>query len=294
MKKVIVIVGPTAVGKSKVAVNLAKHYGSEIISGDSIQVFKGVDIGSGKIKEEETLGVKHHLIDILEPGEYYSVSDFQTESRKLIEELELPFIVGGTGLYIKACLTDYNFSGEKRDYDFEHQYDNYSDEELYNVLLECDKEQAQIIHPHNRKRVLRAIYNAKTGNKMSLNKGKDKYLYDAFIIYLNAERSYLYDKINKRVDQMVKEGLLEENERLFKQNIFVNGIGYQEFIPYFNGEATLDDVVLEIKKNSRHYAKRQMTWFNNQMTSSFYNINDYKGDELIDKLIEDIDLFLKK
>ena len=291
MKKVIVIVGPTATGKSKLAVNLALKIGAEIISGDSIQVYKGLDIASGKIRQDEMKGVKHHLIDILEIGQDYSVADFQRQARKLISEIDVPIICGGTGLYVKAALTNYQFNGPSRDFNFEEKYQDYSDQDLYNVLVDLDKAQAEKIHPNNRKRVLRAIYMAEAGNKISENVLKDEYLYDAYIIYLNQERASLYEKIDKRIDKMFREGAVEENRKLYQNNQYVEGIGYREFKDYFDGNKTLDEVKEMIKLDSHHYAKRQLTWFNHQMESHFYD-SSLPIDVLTDQVYQDVVKFL--
>jgi len=294
MKKVIVIVGPTAVGKSHIGIELAKLLHTDIISGDSVQVFKGLDIGSGKVTEEEMDGVKHYLLDILEPNQEYSVADFQKESRKLYDKISLPLVVGGTGLYIKASLTDYDFSAPKRDFNNSEKYQDLSNEELYKILLEKDKEQANIIHPNNRKRVLRAIENATNDNLMSEKNGKDTYLYDPYIIYLNLDREVLYERINKRVDMMFDLGLEKEVKDLYDNGIMPHAIGYQEFIPYFLGSSSLDDVKEEIKKNSRHLAKRQMTWFNNQMQSHFYLVNLSNIKETVNIIYKDVLEFLER
>ena len=174
MKKVIIVLGPTAVGKTKIGIELAKRLNTEIISGDSVQVYKGLDIGSAKVTEAEAQGIKHHLIDILEPTETYSVCDFQTEARKLMDELDIPIIVGGTGLYIKAAISNYEFDAPKRDFSFEEAYKDYSNEELYQMLIEKDLKMTEIIHPNNRKRVLRALYAASVDEPLSEKNKKDE------------------------------------------------------------------------------------------------------------------------
>lgn len=271
MKKVIVLVGPTAVGKTALSIKIAKKYNLDIISGDSVQVFKELNIGSAKITEEEMCGVKHHLIDILNPGEYYSVADFQKNVRELIDKKELSFIVGGTGLYIKAALYDYDFSKEKRDSSIEEKYKDLSNEELYEVLKSIDLKACENIHMNNRKRVLRAIeLNGHKGEATN----KDVPLYDALIICLTLDREVLYERINKRVDIMIESGLIEEVKDLYDRGIRPHAIGYTELINYFDGLISLDEAIELIKKNSRHYAKRQMTWFKNQMNVKFFNPNE--------------------
>ena len=293
MKKVIVIVGPTAVGKSHIAIELAKKLNTEIISGDSVQVYRGLDIGSGKVTKEEMDGIPHHLIDIIDIGTPYSVSDFQTSSRALIDKIDVPIVCGGTGLYIKAMLTNYVFNGKRRDEDFALKYQDVDNETLYQKLLDLDPEQAKLIHPNNRKRVLRALEMALDDTKLSGNRGKDEYLYEPFIIYLNASRDFLREKIDKRVDQMVLNGLIEENKRLFDSGLNVNAIGYKEFDGYFENKKTIDEVKAEIKLNSIHLAKRQQTWFNHQMRANFYMVDEMDATLLFDKIYEDVSKFLK-
>lgn len=283
MKKVIVLVGPTAVGKTALSIKIAKKYNLDIISGDSVQVFKELNIGSAKITKDEMDGVKHHLIDILEPGDYYSVADFQKNVRELIEKNELSFVVGGTGLYVKAALYDYDFSKKKRDFSLEGKYKDLSNEELYDVLKEIDIKACETIHMNNRKRVLRAI--ELNGNKSKAT-NKDVPLYDALIICLTLDRDVLYERINKRVDIMIENGLLEEVKSLYDRNIRPHAIGYTELINYFDGLISLDEAIELIKKNSRHYAKRQMTWFKNQMNAKFF-----KPDEE-EKIFKEIEEFI--
>lgn len=294
MKKVIIVLGPTAVGKTKTGIELAKRFNTEIISGDSVQVYKGLDIGSAKVTEEEASGIKHHLIDILEPNETYSVCDFQKASRELIEKLDVPIIVGGTGLYIKAAISNYEFDAPKRDFDFEEQYRDFSNEELYKLLIEKDPKMCEVIHPNNRKRVLRALYASFMNEPLSEKQGKDELVYDPYIVYLNVERELLYKRINERVLKMIDDGLEREVKDLYDKGITPHAIGYQEWIPYFMGDVTLETVIDEIQKNSRHLAKRQMTWFRHQMDTHFYEVNLNNIGETIDKIYEDILVFLKK
>ena len=292
MKKVVIVLGPTAVGKTKIGIELAKRLNTEIISGDSVQVYKGLDIGSAKVREEETNGIKHHLIDVLEPTETYSVCDFQKEARRLMDELEIPLIVGGTGLYINAAISNYEFDAPKRDFEFENAYNDYSNDEVYNMLAEKDPLTASTLHPNNRKRVLRALYAASVSEPLSEKNKKNELLYDAYIVYLNVERKLLYERIDKRVLQMIDEGLEKEVKDLYQQGITPHAIGYQEWLPYFNGEISLEEVISEIQKNSRHLAKRQMTWFKNQMTTHFYEVNLNDINETIEIIYKDLLSFL--
>lgn len=288
MKKVFVIVGPTAVGKTSLSVEIANRYNAEIISGDSVQVYKGLDIGSAKIKPEEMKGVTHHLIGILEPNEPYDVSKFQTHARGLIKKIDKPLIVGGTGLYIKACLDDYDFSGEGRSLAFESMYDNYTNEALHDLLLTKDKEAAEKFHPNNRRRVLRALSLA-DDVKRSDRKNKDKPLYDYEIFYLTLPREILYKRINERVDEMIKEGLVQEVKTLKEKGYTFNIIGYREINEYLDGLYTLEEAILEIKKVTRRFAKRQETFFKNQMNAHII----YNDNKAFNKIIKEMDGYWK-
>ena len=294
MKKVIIVLGPTAVGKTKIGIELAKRLNTEIISGDSVQVYKELNIGSAKVTEEETCGIKHHLIDILEPTDTYSVCDFQTASRKLFDEIDVPLVVGGTGLYIKAAISNYEFSAPKRDFSFEEEYEKYTNEELYEMLLDKDSNMSKIVHPNNRKRVLRALYAAYVNEPLSEKNKKDELLYEPYIIYLNVERDLLYRRINERVLKMIDDGLEEEVTNLYKKGITPHAIGYQEWLKYFEGSISKEEVIDEIQKNSRHLAKRQMTWFRNQMDTHFYEVNISNINETIDLIYNDVINFLNK
>ena len=288
MKKVVVICGPTAVGKTGLSIELAKKFNAEIISGDSVQVYKGLDIGSAKIKPIETKGVRHHLIDVYEPNQLYDVSTFQKEVRQLIHTIDHPFIVGGTGLYIKAALFDYEFDSPKRDIDLEKALSEWTNEALYKRLVSLDEQASKQIHPNNRRRVLRAISMAQHQKRSSLNK-KDELLYDAYIIYLSMPRETLYERINQRVDIMLDDGFLQEVKTLKKRGITPNILGYRELNQYLDGQITLDEAIAQIKQNTRHLAKRQETWFKNQMHAHVYDVSD--KNDVLDQLIKDIKAF---
>lgn len=296
MKKVLVVVGPTAVGKTKIAIELAKHYNFEIISGDSVSIYKRLDIGSAKPTKEEMDGVKHYLIDVREPEEEYSVKDFQDEARKIIDSSEnIKIISGGTGLYIESVLYNYEFNASKRDFDYEDKYKDFSNDELYSLLLEKDPNiDRDKIHPNNRKRVLRALEVNQELNQSihSFNK-KDEKMYDYFIVYLSMEREKLYERIEKRVEMMVDDGLINEVKSLYDDNIFPHAIGYKELVPYFDGLITLETAIADIKKNTRHLAKRQETWFRNQMDTHFYDVSKESHEKLLENIISDIDGWLK-
>lgn len=277
--KVLVIAGPTGVGKTALSVALAKELNGEIISGDSVQIYKHLDIGSAKVTEDEMMGIRHHLIDYLELEEDYSVARFQKEVRECISEIssrgKLPIICGGTGLYIKAALTEYEFEHKKRDFEYLKKYDDFSNDELHQRLKEVDPESAAIFHPNNRRRILRAIeYFELNGEKISSKRSANQDLYDYFILGLRMQREPLYDRINKRVDIMVENGLLKEVESLIPYKDHINAIGYNELFPYFAGTASLEDAIEQVKRNSRRYAKRQFTWFSNQMKTHWIDVDE--------------------
>lgn len=288
---IVVIVGPTGIGKTKLSIEIAKYLKTEIISGDSVQVYQGLDIGSAKVTKEEMQGIKHHLIDILNPKESFSVALYQKLVRNKIEEFQkanlTPLIVGGTGLYIKSVLYDYNFEKTKRDEEFLAPYQTLSNTELHQVLKERDEESAKLIHPNNRKRVLQAISRSNT-NKVSENKNKDHKMYDFVIIGLTKDRETLYDIINKRVDQMFEQGLLEEVKSLYDENITshsLSAIGYKELIAYFEGRYTLQEAKEKIKQHSRNLAKKQFTFFNNQFDINWIEVNLDNFEETIQEAI---------
>lgn len=272
---VIVVLGPTCVGKTKMGVLLAKKYNGEVINCDSTQVYKGLDIATAKVTLEEMDGVIHHLLDFKDINEEYSVFDFQKDCRMCIEDIisrgKTPIIVGGTGLYIKAALYDYNFSEDNITYD----YSEYSNLELYNRLLDIDPNTK--IHINNRKRIERALsYYDSTGNIISENK-TDKLMYDSLFIGLTTTREILYERINNRVYNMIDNGLLEEAKKIYDLGIrskaVMTPIGYKELFPYFEGNIKLEESIMNIQQNSRRYAKRQYTWFNNQMDVKWFDVD---------------------
>ena len=291
MNKVIVITGPTAVGKTKLSIELAKRYNGEIINADAVQVYKGLDIGSAKVTEEEKEGIPHHLFDIKEVDEEYTIYHYQKDCRKLIKEVKgrgkKPILVGGTGLYIKAALYDYKLTEEKET----NTYDNLTDEELYNKLLELDKN--IVIDKNNRRRLIRAINYYKENNKSINTNTTNKLLYDAIFIGLTTDRGILYDKINNRVDIMIKEGLLDEVKAFYDKGIrtkpLLNAIGYREIYSYFDGNISLEEAVNKIKQNSRHYAKRQYTFFNHQLPIVWFETDYNNFNNTIEKIISYIE-----
>ena len=277
--RVLVIAGPTATGKTELGIRLAQELNGEIISGDSIQVYRGLDIGSAKASREEQMLAVHHLIDIKDPKENYSVKEFQELARAWIADIakrgKLPIIVGGTGLYIKACLYDYHFFDEEEE---DEQFEDLSNEELYEKLKELDEKALEKIHINNRKRLVRAINIArKHGKGISAIKDEQKHqpIYDICIIGLDDERDELYERISKRVDRMMEQGLLDEIRNLLDQGVLfsdqsMQGIGYKEFAAYFQNEKTVEECVEEVKRNTRHFVKRQYTWFINQLPAVWF------------------------
>ena len=294
MKKVIVIVGPTAVGKSDFAIELAKKLNGEIISGDSIQVYEGLDIGSGKVTIQEMDGVPHHLIDIYTTKQSYTVADFQAKARDLIDHSEKPMIIcGGTGLYIKACLYDYQFSDESGA-GIDKDLENYTNEELYKQLVELDPKQSEKIHPNNRQRLLRSLTIARRSPKVQsemIAEQEHRMLYTARIIGCTMPREELYARINARVEKMFQAGLKQEVESLLQHGVSftdacMKGIGYREWEGYFEGKKSLEEVKEEIQKHSRQFAKRQYTWFHHQMDVEWFeNNNAIQRQEMLDDLV---------
>lgn len=284
MKKVLVLVGPTAVGKTDLSIEIAKRYHTDIINGDSTQVYKELTIGTAKITNEEKQGITHHLIDIKEPTDTYDVETYQKDVRNLIEELDRPFVVGGTGFYIKAALDDYDFSGPKRNINEENKFSDFTNEELYEILIKKDPETAKNLHPNNRRRVLRAIL-LSDEYKRSLKVDKDKPLYDYLIIYLAMDRKELYQRINDRAEEILNRGFINEVKSLREKGVKPNVLGYREINQYLDGISTLDEAIELMKRNTRRYAKRQETFFKNQMQIKIIKKDDNSLNEIY-KLID--------
>ena len=291
MDKVIVIVGPTAVGKTDISIEVAKYLNTEIINADASQFRKFLNIGTAKIDQTQT-SVKHHLIDIIDPLDDYSIKEFQTEARNLIAALNqkgmIPLLVGGSGLYVNATIFDYNLSNEGRNQVEEDKYQNLDNIALHKVLEELDYPTSLKIHPNNRKRVLRAIENAQTGIKISENICNNQEIYDALVISLDAERDILYDRINKRVDIMFDNGWLKEAADISNEYPLskIKEIGYKEIGEYFDGNLDFDEMKDIIKQNTRHYAKRQRTWFKNKINAINVKIDYDNVQTAIDEIIE--------
>ena len=292
---IIVIVGPTGVGKTKLSIELAKKYNAEIINGDSVQVYKNMNIGTAKITDKEKENIKHHLFDIKDVTENYSLYDYQQDARNIINKIKSKnkniIIVGGTGLYIKSVLYDYNLSNEPK---YNEEYTDKSTEELYNELITIDKD--IIIDKNNRRRIIRAINYYKNNNKsISKNKNGNTLLYNnvIFIGLTIDDRNILYARINKRVDEMIQNGLLEEVKKFYDQKInsriLLSAIGYKELYQYYDGKITKKEAIELIKRNSRRYAKRQYTFFKNQFNIKWFNINLGNFDNTINEVINYIE-----
>lgn len=287
MKKIVGIVGPTAVGKTKLSIELAKKLDGEVINCDSTQVYKGLDIATAKVTLEEMEGISHHLLSFQELEEDYTVYDFQKDARTCIEDIlkrgKTPILVGGTGLYLKAVLYDYQFEEQENKIDY-----NASNEELYERLLQLDPHTK--IHKNNRRRMERYLsYYDETGKKLN-EKEKAKEIYDFCLIGLSTDRATLYERINARVDMMLKQGLLKEAETLYRKNIrtkaVLTPIGYKELFSYFDGDCSLEESIAKIKQNSRHYAKRQYTWFNHQMDVTWFSVHFENFEETVQEVYQ--------
>lgn len=291
MSRVIVITGPTAVGKTKLSIELAKKLNGEIINADAMQVYKGLNIGTAKVTEKEKENIPHHLFDIKEVEEEYNIYNYQKDCRKVIDNIlrrnKTPILVGGTGLYIKAALYDYKLSEEKTN----NTYDNLKTEEIYKELLKLDKDIN--IDKNNRRRLIRALNYYKENNTSISNNKTNKLLYDTIFIGLTTDREILYKKINQRVDNMIENGLLEEVKYYYDKNIktkpLINGIGYKELYNYFDGLCSKEEAVEKIKQNSRHYAKRQYTFLNHQLNVVWFE-TDYNN---FNNIIEKVSSYIK-
>ena len=299
-KPLIIITGPTAVGKTDLSISLAKKIGGEIISADSMQVYRGLDIGSAKITTEEMDGVFHHLIDILDFDEEFNVFLFKELAEKSIEDIysrgNIPIICGGTGFYIQALLYDVSFSKEdnsKIRAELEKRVDNEGAEVLYKELHEIDPKSAEIIHPNNVKRIIRALEYFKLNGKLfsehnETEKQKES-PYNFMYFVIDDDRELLYQRINKRVDVMLSKGLVDEVKTLYEKGLRIGmtsaeGIGYKQLLPDLEGEISLDEATEKIKQDSRHYAKRQLTWFRREKETTWVDRAEFDSDQ--EKMLE--------
>ena len=308
MKPTIVcVVGPTAVGKTALSIEIAQRFNGEVISGDSMQVYRGMDIATAKVTKEEKQNVPHHLLDILEPDEGFSVFDFKSRVTQLITDMSergrLPIIAGGTGMYLDGLIRDYALSEEKRDPEYERKIEadieNFGIDVVYNRLVEVDPVQAKKTHKNNVRRVIRAleVYD-RTGQTMTEYQQTQQAAspYNVILIGLDMDRALLYARINTRVDLMVENGLFEEARYFYdlglKDAPSMRAIGYKELIGFFEGTCSKEEAIDLLKRNSRRYAKRQLTWFRNKMDVKWYTLTPETKNEIFQKILKDLAGFL--
>ena len=295
-KPLIILTGPTAAGKTKLSIALAKAINGEIISADSMQVYRHMDIGSAKIKPEEMDGVTHYLVDILDPTVDFNVVLFQKYAKEAMEQIyakgKIPILVGGTGFYIQSVLYDIDFTENDEDTELRRELEELANQKgaqyLHDMLKECDPKAAEAIHANNIKRVIRAIeYNRQTGGKISEHNEEERQkesAYDSCYFVLTDERERLYRNIDKRVDIMLEEGLVEEVKKLLafgckRESTAMQGLGYKEIIAYLLDEITLEEAVYRIKRDTRHFAKRQLTWFRREKDVIWVEKDKFAYDE---------------
>ena len=301
----IVLTGPTAVGKTSLSISLAKAVNGEIISADSMQVYKKMDIGSAKIRSEEMQGIPHYLVDVLEPEEEFHIVKFQQMAKKAMEDIysrgKIPILVGGTGFYIQAVTKDIDFTEAQQENDYRKELEALAEEKggehLHEMLRKVDPVSADAIHAHNVKRVIRALefYN-QNGSPISAHNEEQKQHespYNLAYFVLNMPRELLYERIDLRVDQMMKEGLLEEVSRLKEEGchrgmVSMQGLGYKELLAYLDGEYPLEEAVRVLKRDTRHFAKRQLTWFRREQEVTWVNKDQfsYQEDQILDYMLE--------
>ena len=307
MRPLIIITGPTAVGKTALSVRLAKAIGGEIISADSMQVYRHMDIGSAKIKKEEMDGVPHYLIDVLDPEEEFNVTVFQKMAKEAVEEIyshgHIPIVAGGTGFYIQALLYDIDFTENGEDTSIRMELEKLGQERgaeyLHNLLRDIDPDSAEEIHENNLKRVIRAIeYYRQTGERISEHNKRErekKSPYDFFYYVVNTDRARLYERIDRRVDLMLEQGLVEEvmhlkDMGLTRDMVSMQGLGYKEILDYLQGICTLEEAIYVLKRDTRHFAKRQITWFKRERDVRWLNLPDFNNDldQVQLKMLQDI------
>ena len=301
----IVLTGPTAVGKTSLSISLAKAVNGEIISADSMQVYKKMDIGSAKIRSEEMQGIPHYLVDVLEPEEEFHIVKFQQMAKKAMEDIysrgKIPILVGGTGFYIQAVTKDIDFTEAQQENDYRKELEALAEEKggehLHEMLRKVDPVSADAIHAHNVKRVIRALeFYHQNGSPISAHNEEQKQHespYNLAYFVLNMPRELLYERIDLRVDQMMKEGLLEEVSRLKEEGchrgmVSMQGLGYKEILAYLDGEYPLEEAVRVLKRDTRHFAKRQLTWFRREQEVIWVNKDQfsYQEDQILDYMLE--------
>ena len=297
MENLLIITGPTGIGKTEISLKLANKYKGEIISSDSMQIYKKLDIGTAKVDLDKT-DIPHHMVDILEAHENFSVADFKFKAKEIISDINrrggLPILVGGTGLYINSIVYNLDFTETKADYEYREELRKILEEKgsefLYNKLFNLNKDMAEKIHPNNGQRIIRALEILKSGNEKENNFRQENEDYNLIFIGLNMDRERLYDRINSRVDKMIELGLVDEvrsllDEGLDKNSQSLKAIGYKEVISYLDGEIEYSEMIDLIKKNSRHYAKRQLTWFRRDGRIKWF-------DRESDSLLEEIETYI--
>lgn len=288
MSKIIALVGPTGVGKTKISILLAKHLNAEIINADSVSIYKEADIGSAKVTKEEMMGIKHHLLDFVDPSSEYTIYNFQKDGRQVLDELikqnKNIIITGGSGLYLKALLYDYSLNKEESKEN--NLFENLTNEELKQKVDSIYKDNQ--IHINNRQRLIRFLNSYSNTGNIIKQENKNKKVYDFITVGITLDRETLYNRINLRVDKMIEDGLIEEAKYLYDKQakIFPSIIGYKEFIPYFENKMALDETINLIKQHTRNYAKRQYTWFNNQMEVRWYTVNLNDVEETVNEIIK--------
>ena len=290
MNKIVVIIGPTGVGKTKLSISLAKYLDAVVINADSMQVYRNLNIGTAKIKESEKEGIKHYLFDICDIEEEYNIYKYQKDGRKLLDKFQKEgknvVLVGGSGLYIKSLLYDYKFQDEE----YKEAYENLTNQEL---LEEIKKHHETDIHVNNRKRLIRELNKIKNNNQITSDIHKK--LYDFLLIGLTCDREKLYQIVDKRVDLMIEDGLIEEVKALYEKGInskaMQTGIGYKELYSYFKGDISLEEAVKLIKKNTRHFIKRQYTFFKHQMDVTWLNVDFSNFEHTINEAIKIVDSY---
>lgn len=298
MENLLIITGPTGIGKTEISLKLANKYKGEIISSDSMQIYKKLDIGTAKVDLDKT-DIPHHMVDILEAHENFSVADFKFKAKEIISDINkrggLPILVGGTGLYINSIVYNLDFTETKADYEYRDELRKILEEKgsefLYNKIFNLNKDMAEKIHPNNGQRIIRALEILKSGNEKENNFRQENEDYNLIFIGLNMDRERLYERINSRVDKMIELGLVDEVRSLLDKGLDKNSqslkaIGYKEVISYLEGEIEYSEMIDLIKKNSRHYAKRQLTWFRRDGRIKWF---DKESDNLLEEIESYID-----
>lgn len=307
MTDILILSGPTGIGKTAISLKLAKELNGEIISSDSMQIYKYMDVGSAKISKEEMQGIPHHLINVVEPNEEFSVAKFKTLAEEAIEDIskrgKYPIIVGGTGLYINSLIFNYSFTGTYKDNDYRKSLEALANEKgkefVHDLLKDRDVDSYNKLYPNDLKRVIRALEVYKLSGKTigELNKEQDIYdvPYNIHYYVLNMDRDKLYERINKRVDEMISSGLIEEvinlKEKGYNSNMqSMKGIGYKEILYYLDNKISLEEAINMIKQGSRNYAKRQLTWFRKDNRTKWIDKDNLTEDEIVKFIINDIGL----